>query len=60
VLLTIVYGVLVIGGICLAALAGLEVVQHRVPADSRQRHNDVACFIYAAMSRLMVRRLTRA
>jgi hypothetical protein len=39
VLLTIVYGMLVIGGICLAALAGLELVQHLVPADSRQRHN---------------------
>ena len=48
-LLTIVYGVLVIGGICLAALAGLEIVQRLVPADKRQSHNDVAGFIYAAL-----------
>jgi hypothetical protein len=31
------------------ALAGLEVVQRLVPASSRQRHNDVAGFIYAAL-----------
>jgi hypothetical protein len=49
VLLTIVYGVLVIGGICLVALAGLELVQRLVPAVSRQPHNDVAGFIYAAL-----------
>jgi hypothetical protein len=49
VLLTIVFGVLVVGGICLVALAGLEVVQRLVPAASRQRHNDVAGFIYAAL-----------
>jgi hypothetical protein len=39
----------VIGAICLAALAGLELVQRLVPATSRQRHNDVAGFIYAAL-----------
>jgi hypothetical protein len=49
VLLTIVFGVLVVGGICLVALAGLELVQRLVPAASRQRHNDVAGFIYAAL-----------
>jgi hypothetical protein len=49
VLLTIVYGVLVVGGACLVALAGLEVVQRLVPATSRQPHNDVAGFIYAAL-----------
>ena len=48
-LLTIVYGVLVVGGVCLAALAGLELVQRLVPADARQQHNDVAGFIYAAL-----------
>ena len=48
-LLTIVYGVLVIGAVCLAALAGLELVQRLVPATSRQPHNDVAGFIYAAL-----------
>jgi len=46
---TIVYGVLVVGGICLVALGGLELVQRLVPALSRQRHNDVAGFIYAAL-----------
>jgi hypothetical protein len=41
--------VLVIGAICLVALAGLELVQRLVPADSRRQHNDVAGFIYAAL-----------
>jgi hypothetical protein len=48
-LLTIVYGVLVIGAVCLVALVGLELVQRLVPADSRKPHNDVAGFIYAAL-----------
>ena len=48
-LLTVVYGVLVIGAVCLVALAGLELVQRLVPASSRQPHNDVAGFIYAAL-----------
>lgn len=48
-LLTMVFGVLVVGGVCLVALAGLEAVQRLVPAASRQRHNDVAGFIYAAL-----------
>jgi uncharacterized integral membrane protein len=39
----------VVGGTCLVALAGLELVQRLVPATSRQRHNDVAGFIYAAL-----------
>ena len=38
-----------VGGTCLLALAGLELVQRLVPAESRQRHNDVAGFIYAAL-----------
>jgi hypothetical protein len=49
VLHTVVYGVLVVGGVCLLALAGFELVQRLVPAASRQRHNDVAGFIYAAL-----------
>jgi hypothetical protein len=49
VLLTVVYGVLVVGGTCLVALGGLELVQRLVPATSRQPHNDVAGFIYAAL-----------
>ena len=48
-MLTVVYGVLVIGLICLVAVGGLELVQRLVPADSRQPHNDVAGFIYAAL-----------
>ena len=48
-LLTVVYGVLVVGTVCLAALAGLELVQRLVPVDSRRPHNDVAGFIYAAL-----------
>jgi len=39
----------VIGAVCLAALAGLELVQRLVPAESRKPHNDVAGFIYAAL-----------
>jgi hypothetical protein len=48
-LLTVVYGALVIGGVCLVALGGLELMQRLVPAESRQPHNDVAGFIYAAL-----------
>jgi len=46
---TLVYGVLVVGGCCLLSLAGFELVHRLVPASSRQRHNDVAGFIYAAL-----------
>jgi hypothetical protein len=41
--------VLLIGGICLLSLGGLELVDRLVPAETRQRHNDVAGFIYAAL-----------
>ena len=43
------YGVLVVGGVCLLALAGFELVHRLVPASARQQHNDVAGFIYAAL-----------
>src|ERR671917_777410 len=46
---TVVYGVLVVGGVCLIALAGFELVHRLVPAASRKQHNDVAGFIYAAL-----------
>jgi hypothetical protein len=46
---TIISGVLTVGGVCLVALVGFELVQRLVPAGSRQRHNDVAGFIYAAL-----------
>src|SRR3712207_1493501 len=46
---TAVFGVLVVGGVCLLALAGFELVHRLVPAASRQKHNDVAGFIYAAL-----------
>jgi hypothetical protein len=49
VLHTAVYGVLVVGGVCLLSLVGFELVHRLVPAQSRQRHNDVAGFIYAAL-----------
>jgi hypothetical protein len=49
VLLTIIYGILVVGGICLLAVGGFELVHRLVPASSRQQHNDVAGFIYAAL-----------
>ena len=47
--ITVVYGVLVVFGVCLAALAGLELVQRLVPAEKRQEHNDVAGFLYAVV-----------
>src|SRR3954451_20905312 len=46
---TAVYGVLVGSGVCLVSLVGFELVHRLVPAVSRQRHNDVAGFIYAAL-----------
>ena len=46
---TAVYGVLVVGGVCLISLVGFELVHRLVPASSRQPHNDVAGFIYAAL-----------
>jgi hypothetical protein len=51
---TAVYGVLVVGGVCLLALAGFELVHRLVPAASRQQHNDVAGFIYAVLLALVV------
>jgi protein-S-isoprenylcysteine O-methyltransferase Ste14 len=46
---SIIYGILVVGGVCLAAVGGLTLVQFLVPTTSRQRHNDVAGFIYAVL-----------
>src|SRR5215216_5163221 len=46
---TVVYGLLVVIGACLAAVAGLELVQRLVPAQKRQEHNDVAGFLYAVI-----------
>src|ERR687894_2112422 len=46
---SILYGVLVVGGVCLVAVLGLALVQRLVPAASRQKHNDVAGFIYAVL-----------
>ena len=46
---TVVFGVLAVIGACLAALAGLELVQRLVPAEKRQEHNDVAGFLYAVI-----------
>src|SRR5215210_6272794 len=47
--ITVVFGVLVVIGACLAALAGLELVQRLVPHEKRQEHNDVAGFLYAVV-----------
>jgi hypothetical protein len=47
--ITVVYGLLVVIGACLAAVAGLELVQRLVPAQKRQEHNDVAGFVYAVV-----------
>jgi hypothetical protein len=47
--ISVVYGVLVVCGACLAALAGLVLVQRLVPATIRMEYNDVAGFIYAVL-----------
>jgi len=46
---TVLFGVLVVIGACLVALAGLELVQRLVPSEKRQEHNDVAGFLYAVV-----------
>src|ERR671916_707093 len=46
---SILYGVLVVGGVCLVAVGGLALVQRLVPNAARQKHNDVAGFIYAVL-----------
>src|SRR5215212_9484399 len=47
--ITVLFGVLVVIGACLAAVAGLELVQRLVPAQKRQEHNEVAGFLYAVL-----------
>src|SRR3712207_3165457 len=47
--MTVIYGVLVVCGASLAAVAGLVLVQRLVPVAIRKEHNDVAGFIYAAL-----------
>jgi hypothetical protein len=47
--MSVVYGILVVCGASLAAVAGLMLVQRLVPATTRKEHNDVAGFIYAAL-----------
>jgi len=48
-MITVIYGVLVVLGVSLVAVAGLTLVQLLVPTDLRQEHNDVAGFIYAVL-----------
>jgi hypothetical protein len=47
--MTVVYGVLVVCGACIAAVIGLAVVQRLVPVTTRKEHNEVAGFIYAVI-----------
>src|SRR5918994_4820192 len=47
--MSVVYGVLIVCGACLAAVGGLIVVQRLVPATIRKANNDVAGFIYAVL-----------
>ena len=47
--MSVVYGVLVVCGACLAAVLGLALVQRLVPTAIRQEQNDVAGFIYAVV-----------
>ena len=46
---SVVYGVLVVFGACLAAVLGLALVQRLVPTAIRKEQNDVAGFIYAVV-----------
>jgi len=46
---SVVYGVLIVCGACLAAAVGLALVQRLVPTEVREKHNDVAGFIYAVL-----------
>ncbi len=48
-MMSVVSGVLVVGGACLAAVFGLALVQRLVPVTIRREHNDVAGFIYAVL-----------
>ena len=52
--MSVVYGVLVVCGACLAAVGGLILVQRLVPATIRMEYNDVAGFIYAVLLALVV------
>ena len=45
----VLYGALVVSAASLAAVGGLELVRRLVPTETRQKHNDVAGFIYAAL-----------
>jgi hypothetical protein len=47
--MSVIYGVLVVGGACLAAVVGLALVQRLVPVTIRKEHNEVAGFIYAVL-----------
>src|SRR5215212_8589625 len=47
--ITVVFGVLVVIGACLAAVAGLELVQRLVPSEKREEHNEVAGYLYAVV-----------
>src|ERR687893_2403195 len=47
--MTIVYGVLVVFVVSAAAVAGLMLVQRFVSPELRERHNDVAGFVYAGV-----------
>jgi hypothetical protein len=47
--MSVVYGVLIVCGACLAAVGGLVLVQRLVPVTIRMGNNDVAGFIYAVL-----------
>jgi hypothetical protein len=47
--MSVVYGLLVVGGACFVAVLGLALVQRLVPTTIRKEHNDVAGFIYAVL-----------
>jgi hypothetical protein len=47
--MSVVYGVLIVCGACIAAVGGLALVQRLVPATIRMGYNDVAGFIYAVL-----------
>ena len=52
--MSVVYGLLVVGGACFVAVLGLALVQRLVPTTIRKEHNGVAGFIYAVLLALVV------
>src|SRR3712207_4058161 len=47
--MTVIYGIVVVCGACLAAVVGLTLVQRLVPSTIREEHNNVAGSVYSVL-----------